>query len=451
MRILLIYPNIVASPKDISTGLATISAVLKQGKHEIKLIDSTFGISDKEIIEKAKSFAPGLIAMTVASNDYSYAVHISKLLKPLSISMLAGGFHALIAPEDLIEYFDFVCIGEGEYSILELANKLEKKQNTDKIKNLWIRKDNKIIKNPLAPLIQNIDRIPFPDRSIFNYQKYINWNRGLATFISTRGCPYQCTYCINHYLMKKYPGQKYIRFRSVDNLIKEIKQVINNYNVKVIEFYDDTFTLDKERVIEFCKRYREIGLPFYINTQVNSIDREMLYNLKKAGCKRVSIGIESGNENIRNKLLKRNMTNEKIINVFRWCKQLKLETYAFNMIGMPYETKKQIKETIKLNRMIQPDYIGVSIFNAFKGTELYDFCKQNNLLKEKISKDYFRESNIKTNLTQKQLRRVRDSFGFRVYITKKPIRAVADLIDKKMLNFPYYTLFRSKLISIIRK
>jgi len=449
MKVLLIYPNIVYSPKDISTGLATISSVLKQGNHQVKLIDCTFGIKDNEIIKKVKEYNPGLIAMTVASNDYNYAVHISRLLKQFNIPLLAGGFHALIAPEDLIEYFYFVCIGEGEYSILELANKLEKKQNTDKIKNLWVKKNNKIIKNPLAPLIQDINKIPFPDRAIFDYQKYINWNRGLATFISTRGCPYQCTYCINHYLIKKYKGQNFIRFRSVDNLIKEIKEVITNYNVKAIEFYDDTFTLNKKRVLEFCKKYKEIGLPFYINTQVNSIDKEMLINLKKANCKRVSIGIESGNEKIRNHLLKRNMTNEKIINVFRWCREIGIETYAFNMIGMPYETKKEIKETIRLNRIIQPDYIGVSIFNAFKGTEIYEFCKEHDLLKD-MAKDYFIESNIKTNFTNRELKKIRDSFGFRVYISKKPLRAFIDLADKKMYNFPYYAFVRSKLISVLR-
>ncbi len=444
MKILLIYPNIVSSPKDISTALATISAVLKQGNHEVKLIDATFGITDKYIIKKIKQFNPKLIAMTVASNDFNYAVHISKLI---NIPIVVGGFHALIAPEDLIEHFDYVCIGEGEYSILELANKLGKKQDISKIKNMWIKKGN--IKNPLAPLIQDIDKIPFPDRSIFNYQKYINWNKGLATFISTRGCPYQCTYCINHYLIKKYKGQNYLRFRSVNNLLKEIKQVISKYKVKAIEFYDDTFTVDKKRVLEFCNKYKEIGLPFYINTQVNSVDKEMLYNLKKAGCKRVSIGIEAGNEKIRNQLLKRNMKQEQIINVFKWCKELKLETYAFNMIGMPYETKKQINETIKLNKIIQPDYIGVSIFNAFKGTEIYDFCKRNNLLKD-IPKDYFMESNIKTNFTNKQLKRIRDSFGFKVYIKNKPLRAIIDLIDKKLYNMPYYALLRSKLISVIR-
>src|SRR3989338_45342 len=143
MKVLLIYPNIVSSPKDISTGLAVISAVLKQGKHEVKLIDCTFGIKDKEIIRRVKEFAPRLIAITVASNDYNYSIHISKLLNQFNIPILAGGFPALIAPEDLIEYFDFVCIGEGEYSILEFADKLEKGKNIKKIKNLWIKKNNK--------------------------------------------------------------------------------------------------------------------------------------------------------------------------------------------------------------------------------------------------------------------------------------------------------------------
>ncbi len=450
MKILLVYPNIVESPKDISTGIAYLSAILKQNNHETALIDASFGITDKEIIEKAKKFNPDLVAITTATNDLEYAKHIANLLKKtLKTPILAGGYHPTLAPEETIQYFDMICIGEGEHAILELANN-PKKTN---IKNIWFKKGNKIIKNPTRPLIENLDSLPFPDREIYNYKKFLEWNHNTATFITTRGCPFQCTYCINHALQKLYQGKgTYVRFRSVDNLLKEMKQVIEKYKPTSIEFYDDTFTLNKERIDEFCEKYpKEINLPFTINARVNAVDKETLLKLKKAGLTRVSIGVESGDPSITNEILKRNMTNEQIIKTFRWAKQAGIKTYSFNMIGIPFETKESIKKTIKLNQKIRPDYIGVSIFNAYKGTELYDICKKNGWLINKTSTSYFQDTNVKhPNFTIKQLRRIRKSFGFKVFLPYNPIRAFIDLFDRSFSSFPYYTFVRSKIIKVLR-
>lgn len=451
MKVLLVYPNIVESPKDISIGLAYLSATLKQNNHKVGLIDSSFGITDKEIVQKTKEFNPDLVAITTATNDFEYAKHISKLIKKTkNIPIIAGGYHPTLSPEEAIKYFDMVCIGDGEQPILELANNLKKTN----IKNVWFRKNNKIIKNPIGPLVQDRDLLPFPDREIYNYKKYLKWNHNTATFFTSKGCPFQCTYCINHTLQKLYKNKgKYMRFRSVDSLLKEIKQVVNKYHPTSIEFYDDTFTLDKERINEFCKKYpKEINLPFTINGRVNTVDREMLFNLKKAGLTRISIGVESGDPYIRNKILKRNMTDKEIIETFNWAKEAGIKTYSFNMIGIPFETKSSIKKTIRLNQKIKPDFVGVSIFNAFKGTELYNVCEKNNwLIKGKASKSYFQDTNVRhPNFTINQLRRIRNSFGFKVFIKYNPLRAFIDLFDRNFSNLPYYTFFRSKIIKILR-
>jgi len=453
----------VESPKDISTGLGILSAVCREKGHETFLIDSSFGISDAEILERAKKFNPNLIAVTTATNDFEYACKISNLLKKhLNVPILVGGFHPTIAPEEVIskECFDILCIGEGEEALIELVESLEKKKINKKIKNLWFKdKDNKgeikIIKNPLRPLFQNLNKLPFPDRELFDYKKYLEWNHRTFSVISTRGCPYHCTYCINHFLTKMYRGKgKYVRFRSVGNLLQEIKQSIKIYQeyIKNIEFYDDTFTLDKERVKEFCKKYpKEIGLPFNLNVRVNAVDSKMLKSLKKAGCVRVSIGIESGDYYIRNKILKRNMTDKQIIQTFKEAKEAGLKTYAFNMVGIPFETKESIKKTIDLNRKCQPDYVGVSIFNAFKGTEIYEICKKNNWLKKDYAKSYFRESNLNhPNFNISELRRIRNSFGFKVFISYRPLRALIDLIDRNLSRINSYIFLRSKIIEKLK-
>jgi len=452
MKILLIYPNVVESPKDLSLGLGIISSMLKKQGHQVDLIDNTFGITKKEIINKTKRFSPDLVAVTAATNDLYKAIEICELIKKVKqVPIVCGGYHATVAPEDIIKKkcFDIVAIGEAEHSFLELIKSIENKKINYKIKNLWIKKDSKIIKNKIGNLNQDLDNLPFADREIFNYQKYIDSNRGLATFISSRGCPFQCTYCINKVLLEKYKGKgQYLRFRSINNILKEIKQVVTKYKVKEIEFYDDTFTLDKERLKEFCKKYpKEINLPFYVNGRVNSLTKEDLKLLKKAGCIRIAIGIESGNPYIRNTILKRNQTDEQIINTFKWAKESGIKTYSFNMIGVPYENKKNIEETIKLNRKTKPDYVGVSIFNAFKGTELYDLCLKNNWLINIYPTSYFQSTNVKhPNFTIKQLKKIRDRFGFEVYKNTNKKRAYIDLIDKKIIKIPFYAKIRSTLI-----
>jgi len=455
MKVLLVYPNVVESPKDISCGLAILSAVLKKNKHVVSLVDTTFGLADKEIISKALDFSPDLIAITTATNDFEYACHIAYLFKRrLKVPIIAGGFHPTIAPEEVIsrDCFDMLCIGEGENALLELVQAIEKNKPIDRIKNLWIKKKNKIIKNPVRNLLSNLDKLPFPDRDIFDYKKYLDWNHGTATFLSTRGCPFNCTYCINHLLIKKYKGKgSYVRFRSINNIIKEIKETLAKYRdyIKNIEFYDDTFTLDEKRIREFCEKYpKEIAIPFNINIRVNAINLELLPLLKKAGCVRVSIGIESGDEYIRNKILKRNMTEEQIIETFKSAKEAGLKTYAFNMVGIPYETKESIKKTIELNKKCMPDYVGVSIFNAFKGTEIYEICRKNNWLKKGYAKSYFQESNVNhPNFSLPELKRIRNSFGYKVFISYKPLRAMIDLVDRNLSAFSFYIFLRSRIIN----
>jgi anaerobic magnesium-protoporphyrin IX monomethyl ester cyclase len=452
MKVLLIYPNKIESPKDVSQGLAQICAMLKKEHHEVALLDSTFGLEDEAITKKVGEFRPDLVAMTVASNDYHYAKHIAELIKKIEdIPILAGGFHPTIAPYDFIKEtcFDMVCIGEGEEAILELLYYMNRGNINYNLKNIWFKRGEEVITNPLRKLNENLDILPYPDREIFNYQKYIDWNRGLATFISTRGCPFECSYCINKTLIDRYGGLgKYVRFKSIDYLFGEIKDVLKKYKVNEIEFYDDTFTLDMKRLREFCRRYpNEIKLPFYLNVRVNAATKEMFEMLKRAGCTRVNIGLESGDPVIRNQILKRNMTDQQIIDTFRWAKEAGLETYAFNMIGIPYETAESIEKTLELNRKIQPDRIGVSIFNAYKGTELYKLCKDNGWLTEEIVQgSYFQTSNVKhPNFTVAQLKIIRDTFGAKVYGKDRKIRALLDIIDKKLVKYRFFAWIRSQL------
>ncbi len=463
-KILLIYPNIVESPKDISIGLASISALLKKNKHKVQLLDSTFHrITKQEIKHKLKEFKPDLVAITAATNDLHYAIHICKQIKQISpnTKIICGGYHATIAPEDIIKQdcFDAVCIGEGEYPMLELAESINRTKVNTNIKNIWFKtKDKKgnikIKKNSLRPLQQNLDKLPFPDRNLFNYQTYLNYNKGIATFIASKGCPFGCAYCINNYLLKKYKGLgKYLRFRTADSIIKEIKQVKDKFGEKIkeIEFYDDTFTLNKQLIKEFSTKYKkQINIPFNINVRAGSVTKQDFIHLQNAGCYRVSIGIESGDEFIRNTIMKRNQTEKQIIDTFTWAREVGLQTYSFNMVGLPYETKKTIKATIELNKKCKPDFVGVSIFNAYKGTGLYKLCEKNNwIIKDIAAESYFQSTNIKLpTISIRQLKKIRDRFGFEVYKDTRPLRAYLDLFDKTFIKIPFYLKLRSLITKL---
>lgn len=455
MRVLLIYPNIIETPKDISMGLACVSAMLKQNGHEVSLIDTTWGMSNEEIKQHAHNFKPELLCITIATNDFKYGMSIIDLIKEEfpNAPAIAGGYHATMAPQEVLDQknIQMVCVGEGDLAITEVADMLQKGQKRTDILNIWFKEDGKIISNPQRPL-PNLDELPIPDRSIFDYQRYVDWHNGTATFVSTRGCPYPCTYCINRRQKEIYKGQgSFVRYKSVDKIIAEIKGVVDKYKLKEVGFNDDTFTLNFTRVKEFCKKYPEIvgNVPFYVNARVNCVTKEIFMHLSKAGCVRVNMGVECGSPKIRNEILERDMTDEEIIQTFKWAREAGIQTYAFNMIGLPYETKEDIQMTIDLNRKIDPDYLGCSIFTALPGTPLYDLCKKNGWLAPEYSTSYFQDSNmIHPNFTVEELKKIRDSFGYEVYKANRPFRAFADVFDKSLVKYAPYVRIRSQLIKL---
>jgi len=451
MKVLLVYPNITDYPIDISTGLASISSFLKKNNQNVSLLDLTFNKSFSRIKKFIKDFNPDIIGIPIASNDYDFTVKTACFIKKITNApIVCGSYYATIYPENVLseECFDIAVIGEGEQTFLEVIYAMENNKSLSGINGIYYKNGNKIFKNPLRSYAKNINDFPFPDKEIFNYGKYLNYNRGLATFISSLGCPYECSYCINHIFINKFGKTNYIRYKSVDYLINEIKSVIKNHRVREIEFYDETFTFKKNRVKEFCSVYKkEIGLSFYINARVDTIDEEILFYLKDAGCVRLSMGIETGDSYVRNNILKRNQSDEKIIEAFKLVKKTGLLSHSYNMIGIPYETKESITKTIEINKICKPDFLAVSIFNAYPGTEIYEICKNNGWLKNEKGMSYFQTTNINhPNFTLKELKKIRDSFGYHVFKVSNYKRAVIDLIDKKMLKYKPYVFLRSNLI-----
>lgn len=455
MRVLFVYPNVVRYPKDISLGISYLSAVLKKHGHETGLIDTTFGIKDSEIVSKVKAFNPDLIGMSFVSAAFPYATHIATIIKKENKApIIAGGVHPTVDPEETLslDCFDMVCIGEGEEALLELVTSIEKTDRNTAIQNIWFKENGRIIRNSFRELCKHLDTLPYPDLDIYDYSRYLKDHYMAASFLRVRGCPYECTYCANHTFKELYKGLgTFVRYRSIDNIIGEIKSVVQRHQAQVVNFYDDTFTLNKKQVSEFCAKYKkEIGLPFSINGRIDNITRDMCAELRSAGCSSIFIGLESGDPSIRQNILKKNITNESIIEGCRLLKEYGIPFGTYNMIGIPGEKMQDIRKTIALNRKIRPDSIVVTLFNAYKGTELYLKCKKEGILDKAVSY-YWRSSNVRhPYLSLRKLQRLRKWFGFHVFIAYNPKKAFVDLIDSYFMNTLYYTRLRTLARSMLK-
>ena len=389
MNILLIYPNISSGEKLI-LGLAYISAILKNEGHNVKLYDTTWDFNIKELHRSAKNV--DLVGVSLLSLERNRAAEICKILKEnFDLPIIWGGVHATVDPIDCLNtnVVDFVCVGEGEYAIKEFIQNFESGKDLDCIQNIWLKQNGQIKRNEVRPLIQDLDLLPYPDRDLFDI-RHLCIDSG-SPFLGSRGCPYGCTYCVNNYYLKLYKNKgRFVRYRSVDNLLDEIEYVKEKYHIKTVEFADETFTLNKKWITEFAQKYpKRIGLPFAIQTRCENVDLEILQVLKKAGCGHLSLGIESGNEDFRFKVLKRRMTNNQIIKAFELAENVGLTTTSFNMVGLPFENEQTILDTIKLNKKIKTKHHNVCIFYPFKGTKLEEISQKKNWIK-------FRSENLES-------------------------------------------------------
>lgn len=309
------------------------------------------------------------------------------------------GKHVTLVPEESIQIpsIDMLCIGEGEEALLELCDHLQQGKDHTQISNVWIKINSRIFRNPPRPLNENLDNLPFPDRAIFDYPNLACSKNHIGLFMASRGCPYDCYYCCNRSLRETYRQKgKYVRFRSVDNLLKEMRQVINAYPfIKTVAFDDDIVPLYKEWFREFVAKYKkEINMPFYMNVRPNLVDEEVADLLKESGCQQIRFGVESGNEYISTKILNRKLSNAQISRAFRLCKKRKIRTLSYNMVGIPFEDMHCILDTIKLNASMGTNDFAVSIFYPYQKTRLYDICLENGMLTGKASSSYFQDCTI---------------------------------------------------------
>jgi radical SAM superfamily enzyme YgiQ (UPF0313 family) len=313
-----------------------------------------------------------------------------------NIPTIVGGVHTTLSPEDVIreDCVDMICVGEGDDAIVELCNALCSGKNITKIKNLWIKKNEKIYRNPLRQLV-NLDEVPFQDWTIYEKERFFKPMGGKIRITGSlefnRGCPYNCTYCSNETLRKIYTGiGNYCRQKSVKRFIEEAKYLQRKWNLKYIYVVAESFLLiSHERFMEFINEFGKLNILFWVQSRPEHVDKEKIRLLESIGCEAISLGIESGNYEIRKNVLNRNVRDEQIIKALILKKFKKIRNCANSIIGIPTETREQIFDTIELNRKTMADNIMIHLFNPYRGTKLRQMCVNMGLIKkESYSGDY---------------------------------------------------------------
>ncbi len=416
MKVLFVYPDFAANAKVgenkrgfYSEGIAALSAVLKENGYRASLYHLTGPVEKEELQERVKEEDPDLIAFSARTSNFPFVQQYAQWIKEIGEYLtITGSYHATIAPEETINTkgVDIVNIGEGEYPLLELVRALEEGKDYTNIKNLHIKKDEDVIKNPVRPLVEDLDSLPLPDFDLFDYPELESSAIKTASVMLSRGCPYSCTYCCNHRIREVYPNKKrYTRFRSPQKSIDYIKKIVNKYDfIKYISFMDNILPMKIDWFFEFINLYKkEINLPFACNFRVNLVSEEIVQALKEAGCYRIHFGVESGNDYIRNEILNRRISRDQLIRAFRACRDAGISTLAYNMVGLPFEDRAKALDTIKLNAEIETDKALAAIFYPYPNTKAYEMSVESGFVEEifdyrrdvPLHQDNFTEDEVK--------------------------------------------------------
>ena len=364
-------------------GTMYISSMLKNANHFCEVFIEG---GEKKLLDSVKKFNPHILGFYTTTGNQKWVLETCKIIKKnLECKIILGGPHPTFFTETIDdENVDAICIGEGEYAMLEFCNRFDKNENLKDIQNLWVKENGNIYKNSLRQLVDDLDSLPPPDRSL--YDKYPSLKDNLSVFTG-RGCPFSCTFCYNKSYRELYKGKgKLIRRHSPKWVIEELKRLKQRYSLKFVRIDDEVFIVNPNWIDEFLSLYKkEINLPFTCLLHVKLTKPETVRKLKNAGCEMAYFGIETGNEKLRNEILKKGFSNDDIIQAAKALKAEGIKIGTYNMLGIPGESVETAFETIKLNQLIKTDFPWCSLFQPYPKTEVEDYCKKNKFLKEGYS------------------------------------------------------------------
>jgi anaerobic magnesium-protoporphyrin IX monomethyl ester cyclase len=368
-------------------GLAYVAGALEKAGFQVQVLDNYhLQKSAEEIKIEINRLKPEIVGITCGSVTYQRCVETAKAVKEAlpSCKVVIGGWHPTYMPESLLQHpeVDYLVMGEGEQAMVELANSITKGEDKSaiaKIPGIAYRRNGQTVKNP-PDFIRDLDQVPFPARHLLPMHLYERTISYLSvspadTMNVVRGCPYSCRYCE----VKRLWGSK-VRYFSPPRVVDEINYMTQNYGSKGVYFVGDNFTINKKHTIELCKlmKKEKVDIEWACDTRADLISRELLREMKAAGCRTIFFGVESGVPRILEKLNKR-ITLQQFVDAFKLCKQEGIRIACSFILGIPGETVKDMEVTLKFAKKLNPDWCTFEIFIACPDSELYQEIMQNGL------------------------------------------------------------------------
>jgi anaerobic magnesium-protoporphyrin IX monomethyl ester cyclase len=377
-------PSVHSHPPFIPLGLAYLGAVAEREGHEVTVIDcqaEKLSYEDfRKRIEQTPSDIIGVTATTLLYKSAMKLITISKQVHPQVVTML-GGSHGTFWDQNALEEYpslDIVVRREGETTFTELLNKLQTNNSINNVLGITFRsKEGKIFSNPDRPFIEDLDALPFPAHHLMPLDALKRMGKILFPLVTSRGCVYWCDFCSTVRMF----GRGY-RMRSPKNVVDEMEMIHNKYSVNQVTFYDDAFTVNRERVIKICEELhaRKLDMIWDCGTRVDMVDRELLKTMHDAGCIAVWLGVESGSEAILGAMNKRIKLDQTRL-AYKTAHEVGLMTITNAVLGFPGETEQTARETINFVKELNPDDVGFYVATPYPGTPMYEQVKKNGWLR----------------------------------------------------------------------
>ncbi len=380
MKVIFINPN---ADFYISTniGLAYVMTYVEK-EHTVSLLDMSFYTRQKDILDNIKEFKPDVIAFSVTTLSIRNALNTAAIIKNFypEIPLIYGCIHPTLLPEETLQnpLVDAICIGEGEEAFKEYLDKLQNNQEPKGVKGIWYKdKSGNPIRNPLRPFREDLDSIPFPNWDHWEMERYLDIEGlgGEMTYLFSRGCPYSCSFCLNSAIAKAVPG-KFYRLRSAENVIEEIKFNKEKFGDRFqhVSFGDENFGANindfKKLAGLYIKEKLNYKLPWRCITHPSVITEEWCKVAKDAGCVILGLGVESGDENLRKNVFKKNITSGEIRSKIKILQKFNILYYIYIVLGIPGESRDTVKRTVNLINEIKPTKTLIHIYDPIPHTEL---------------------------------------------------------------------------------
>ncbi len=444
MKVLFLYPDVASrTPHYYQMGVGMLAGAMRRAGVDRALYHVAEMPTEAEFCARMEREKPDLLAISTTSGQWRFVVPMIEWAKKhFDLPVIAGGIHPTLAPHETIAQapmLDAICVGEGEEPFVQYVREIAAgNRYPTGLANFWLKtRAGTWEQNPMGPLVDDLDRLGWPDHEIFDFAKVVEMMNGEANVMAGRGCPYRCSYCSNEVkiVQNKDLGSN-LRWRSPEDVVRECEYLRDTYRNRTFYFIDDIFTLNREWTKEFARLYgARVRMPFRIQLQVKTIDAERLELLREIGLYSVVAGVETGNEELRKKVLIKRISNDDILACFREADRLGIETATYNIIGIPGETEQTIRDSIELNRQVRPNRTIVTIFTPFPGTSLYKEAKEQGILRQSTDASYFDEHSfldLKTISREKLLELYREFAQSGIEIAEsKTIRGYYDLLNRR--------------------